>query len=311
MDEMNKLAAWCKVATPHNVVYNSECVYTFYTPYHHKGILVNLQNFIGACDALAHKTLDGSDNSSAGDNGLFVRIVKERTLKQQQEEQANIKSEDATSKSATTATAPTKLGVGVEGGFASPDDKYHVTTTYSVVRLTNDNGTSNILQELPFTSNTKNDFATMIAMSVDSVVHHAGSAVQQDLKAWELDDEPLKESKYAAGLMYVDNGVAISPNPADWKCQKSNRTDHVWLNLSTGYMGGGRAHWDGSGGSNGALDHYNDTQQLYPLVVKLGTITADPSTADCYSYAKDEDGPVQISNLVELLTRRGIHVASL
>ena len=49
------------------------------------------------------------------------------------------------------------------------------------------------------------------------------------------------------------------------------------------------------------------------MVVKLGTITAEGSTvhADCYSYAKDEDGPVKIPNLKELLAKRGIQVAGL
>jgi ubiquitin carboxyl-terminal hydrolase 5/13 len=81
--------------------------------------------------------------------------------------------------------------------------------------------------------------------------------------------------------------------------------------LSTGFIGGGRKNWDGSGGSNGALDHFMETGEKYPLVVKLGTITADIETADCYSYAKDEDGPVKIPNLSELLMKRGINVAAM
>jgi ubiquitin carboxyl-terminal hydrolase 5/13 len=91
-----------------------------------------------------------------------------------------------------------------------------------------------------------------------------------------------------------------------------NNTDtNLWLNLSDGFIGGGRRHWDGSGGTNGALDHYMETNKQYPLVVKLGTITSDPTTADCYSYDPDEDGPVLIPNLAELLAKRGILVSSL
>jgi ubiquitin carboxyl-terminal hydrolase 5/13 len=70
----------------------------------------------------------------------------------------------------------------------------------------------------------------------------------------------------------------------------------------------------GSGGTNGAIDHYNDTGRQYPLVVKLGTITAaeqDITTADCYSYAPDEDGPVKIPNLMDLLQKRGINVTAM
>jgi ubiquitin carboxyl-terminal hydrolase 5/13 len=65
----------------------------------------------------------------------------------------------------------------------------------------------------------------------------------------------------------------------------------------------------GSGGTNGALDHFQETGQIYPLVVKLGTITTE--TADCYSYAPDEDGPVLVPNLRELLAKRGIQMQSL
>ena len=53
---------------------------------------------------------------------------------------------------------------------------------------------------------------------------------------------------------------------------------------------------------------YEETGRKYPLVVKLGTISSTNlvSTADCYSYAADEDGPVQIPNLAQLLQQRGI-----
>ena len=85
----------------------------------------------------------------------------------------------------------------------------------------------------------------------------------------------------------------------------------MWLNLSTGFIGGGRKNWDGSGGSNGALDYYQETGERYPLVVKLGTITEDIDTADCYSYDKTEDGPVKVPTLAALLQKRGINVAGM
>jgi ubiquitin carboxyl-terminal hydrolase 5/13 len=83
------------------------------------------------------------------------------------------------------------------------------------------------------------------------------------------------------------------------------------LNLSTGFIGGGRKNWDGSGGSNGALDYFLETGEKFPLVVKLGTITEDIETADCYSYAKDEDGPVKIPCLEELLRKRGVNISGM
>ena len=52
-------------------------------------------------------------------------------------------------------------------------------------------------------------------------------------------------------------------------------------------------------GSNGALDHFNHEKEkgnIYPLVVKLGTIT--PQGADVYSYHPDEDGMVHLKKKV-------------
>ncbi|MFS7985991.1 putative ubiquitinyl hydrolase 1 [Helianthus anomalus] len=48
----------------------------------------------------------------------------------------------------------------------------------------------------------------------------------------------------------------------------------------------GRKLWDGSGGNNHAIEHYNETH--YPLAVKLGTITSDPEGADVFSYPEDD-----------------------
>merc|ERR1711968_213887 len=87
--------------------------------------------------------------------------------------------------------------------------------------------------------------------------------------------------------------------------------ENLWLNLSDGHIGSGRSQWDGSGGKNGALNHFKEEQakgNFYPLVVKLGTITA--AGADVYSYAPDEDDLVVDPLLSEHLARRGINMMS-
>jgi ubiquitin carboxyl-terminal hydrolase 5/13 len=169
-----------------------------------------------------------------------------------------------------------------------------------------------VVTEMTFDEESKEKLPEAVVKSAESIIHHVGLAVQQDLTAWQ-DDEEVPESKYYKDLPFVDNGVKISPDPKTWKCEKSGDTENLWLNLSDGYIGGGRRNWDGSGGSNGAVDHFTETGEKYPLVVKLGTITTEGSTvhADCYSYAKDEDGPVKIPNLAELLAKRGIQVSGL
>lgn len=294
METIQQLASSCTPAKASDAVLNSECAYTFHSPFtSDKGILVNCSNYVGTVEALAMKDSNGE--------ALFVRIVKKRVEK-------TSSSDDAMD---TTPAEPTKLGIGVEGGFAAEDEKYETITTYSVVVL-KAGSPPTIVQELPYNDDTKATFGDNVVALMDSIILHAGMTTQQDVKAWALDtDETVMVSKYAAELPFVDNGVMIDPSPASWKCEKSGATENLWLNLSDGYIGGGRKNWDGSGGSNGALDHYEEGGCKYPLTVKLGTITSDLNSADCYSYAKDEDCPVKVPNLAELLEKRGIKVANM
>ena len=76
--------------------------------------------------------------------------------------------------------------------------------------------------------------------------------------------------RHAENLVQLDNGVKIPRK--GWKCARCDKTDNLWLNLHDGTILCGRKFWDGSGGNNHAVDHYNETQR--PLAVKLGTITA-------------------------------------
>ena len=79
----------------------------------------------------------------------------------------------------------------------------------------------------------------------------------------------------------------------------------LWLNLTDGSIACGRKMWDGSGGNNHAKEHFDNTG--YPLVVKLGTISADGG--DVYSYA--EDDMVLDPKLDEHLRRWGIDLAGM
>jgi ubiquitin carboxyl-terminal hydrolase 5/13 len=287
------------VAKASDMVVHSECAFTFYSPFSNdEGILVNMNTFIGTVPDLAF-------NNVQLEKDIFLRIVKKRLEKSKVEN-----GEDGDAEAATT-TPPTKLAIGVEGGFAADDDKYETITKHSILVMEN-NPSKTILAEVDFDDDCKSKFPEAVVKSAESIIHHVGLAVKQDLIAWE-DDEEVPVSKYYQDLPFVDNGVRISPDPKTWKCEMSGDTENLWLNLSDGYIGGGRKQWDGSGGSNGALDHFVETGEKYPLVVKLGTINTEGSTvhADCYSYAKDEDGPVKIPNLKDLLTMRGINVAGL
>lgn len=209
MQEIQALAATCRVATAHDVVLNTECCYTFHTPYtSDAGIVVNLQTFMGTVEELALR--DGADKQ------LFVRIVKKRVAKEPKD------GEEA-------PAAPTKLAIGVEGGFAAEEDKYETFATNSIVVLQKGSPPS-VVVEVPYADDTKADFPTMVASAADAILCHVGMTTQQEVKVWQAD-ETIPVSKYAADLPFVDNGVMIDPSPSSWKCQKSGATENLWLNL--------------------------------------------------------------------------------
>jgi ubiquitin carboxyl-terminal hydrolase 5/13 len=186
---------------------------------------------------------------------------------------------------------PTKMAIGVEGGFKTDDQKYEDKTVVHLVASLN--GTLATFQYPDPTG-----LPSFISDVVDSVVHHVASKVTVSEAAW-VDE--IKVSQYAASLPLDDtisNGtkqVVDISDPTQWACEESGLTEGLWLNLSDGYIGSGRKNWDGSGGTGAAKTHYEQvlasTGQKYPLVVKLGTITPD-GKGDVYSYAGDEDDAV-------------------
>jgi len=99
--------------------------------------------------------------------------------------------------------------------------------------------------------------------------------------------------------------VIFSRCASGWKCQKCDLTTNLWLNLTDGSILCGRRYFDGSGGNNHAVEHYE--QLKYPLAVKLGTIT--PDGADVHSY--DEDEMVEDPQLAKHLAHFGINIASM
>lgn len=208
MDKITKLADTCRVATAHDAVYKDECCYTFLND----ELWVRLSDWTATTPALAAKDRDA----------VFLRISREEKEREKEKNSEPV----------------TKLAIGVPGGFDGGET--HVTvTTYAVVVM--EGGT--IAADIPYSTDDDNaQFPEAVRKSIDSVIQHAGVSLQSDVQAWQTEEIPV--SKYAAELPFVENGVAIDPNPSTWKCQKSGDTENLWLNLSDGFIGGGRKNWD-------------------------------------------------------------------
>ena len=259
------------------VVYNDECVLSFDTPFTPTGLYINLHTYQSY--GLASLPHDMAAVANTATPTLYAWVCKYKVPKvptaDEQEGQVD----------------PTKMAIGVEGGFKTDDQKYEDKTVVHLVASLN--GTLATFQYPDPTG-----LPSFISDVVDSVVHHVASKVTVSEAAW-VDE--IKVSQYAASLPLDDtisNGtkqVVDISDPTQWACEESGLTEGLWLNLSDGYIGSGRKNWDGSGGTGAAKTHYEQvlasTGQKYPLVVKLGTITPD-GKGDVYSYAGDEDDAV-------------------
>ena len=96
----------------------------------------------------------------------------------------------------------------------------------------------------------------------ESAIHKA--EIESAAGTW--DGEKVSVSKHAKDLLQLDNGLKIPPK--NWKCAECDLTTNLWLNLTDGSILCGRKFFDGSGGNNHAVDHFQ--QVGYPLAVKLG-----------------------------------------
>lgn len=167
---------------------------------------------------------------------------------------------------------PKRLAIGVDNGF-KPDaeTEYRFEDTYTIFVMPDKTS-------IPYSSS---DVPKLVCESVEAIL----SADQSDIvpeasNFW--DGEQLKETKYANDLNQVDNPPQIPPT--GWKCEKCDMKNNLWLNLSDGSILCGRKFYDGSGGNNHAVEHYEKHQ--HPLAVKLGTITQNG--ADVYSYPEND-----------------------
>ncbi|OHT04733.1 Clan CA, family C19, ubiquitin hydrolase-like cysteine peptidase [Tritrichomonas foetus] len=178
---------------------------------------------------------------------------------------------------------PNKLAIGVEGGFEDVKHTYEFE-----LRLFDEGGFQVLPDELADTEE---------AIKVIDQIKKAPSASCADLvQSWELQ---VVECPHVKGLVQPDE--KIPPRPC--KCTDCDLDKNLWLCLTCGHIGCGRRNFDGSGGNNHAVDHYNETK--HPVVVKLGTISPD-GRADLFCYQCDET--VSDPNIAQHLAKYSIDV---
>jgi ubiquitin carboxyl-terminal hydrolase 5/13 len=256
-------------------VYKDECIYSFQTPESEGGLYVSLSSFAGlGPDYLSlHHQKTGET--------LYLHITRTKKPPSPKPEGE-----------APPAKKPTRLAMGVDGGFdggAEPEVEW--AESHQVVVMPTK-------AAVPFPNA---DLPQKVKEAVEGILAAPTASKAEAVVAWEGDKRTV--SRHAENLRQLNNGVRIPPS--GWKCKKCDLTSNLWLNLTDGSILCGRRYFDGSGGNNHAVEHYE--RHRYPLGVKLGTIT--PAGGDVYSYA--EDDMVEDPKLAQHLQHFGINVASM
>lgn len=283
-----------RVPRHHDRVFKSECAFCYDTPESAGGLFVNLATHVAF--SADHVALDRKRT------GCSVYLHQQWRRVPKAAPDAPTAAADA---AGANAPAPVKFGIGIEGGFATEAQTWEYAKTHSIVVFTAPAPDVASCVAFPFPEAAEALPSSVVA-AAEGVLAHEDVGVQQAAATWEDEAKP---SKYADALIQVDNGVHISPNPADWKCGDCDKRDNLWLNLSDGYIGCGRRNFDGTGGNGHALAHFQASNGLHPLCVKLGTIT--PSGADVYSYAPNEDDMVTDPKLADHLAHWGINAMAM
>ncbi|XP_006802908.1 ubiquitin carboxyl-terminal hydrolase 5 isoform X1 [Neolamprologus brichardi] len=269
-----------RVPKPGDRVHKDECALSFSSPESEGGLYVCMNSFLG----LGSQYVD-RHHARTGQKA-YLHIT--RTRKAKKEDDGNSGSGHPPKKK------PTRLAIGIEGGFDVEQEQYEEDVKV-VILPDRQEVTSEDLATMPDVVRERVSLSMAGIMAADSVSH--------TLQVQQWDGEVRQESKHAADLKQLDNGVKIPPS--GWRCEVCDLQENIWMNLTDGKVLCGRRYFDGSGGNNHALLHYQETG--YPLAVKLGTIT--PDGADVYSY--DEDDMVLDSKLPEHLAHFGIDMMTM
>ncbi|XP_044270972.1 ubiquitin carboxyl-terminal hydrolase 5 [Tribolium madens] len=269
-----------RVPTANSKVYKDECVFSFDNPETETGLYVSLKSFFG----LGRNYVEKHFHKTGEAVYLHIRRVRREVSSPPQGDGPEKKI--------------TRLAIGVDGGFdpEAMSKKFEFEDTYNVVILP-------AFSTIPWPNA---ELPQIVKSSIEGILEAPSASKVAEIEAltgtW--DGEARVVSQFAHNLPQLDNGKKIPPS--GWQCEKCDKTDNLWLNLTDGSILCGRRFYDGSGGNNHAIEQFNSTG--YPLAVKLGTITKE-GKGDVFSYK--EDDMVEDPNLVQHLAHWGINIANM
>ncbi|KAJ2859856.1 ubiquitin C-terminal hydrolase Ubp14 [Coemansia aciculifera] len=118
--------------------------------------------------------------------------------------------------------------------------------------------------------------------TVQAVIHAVEASKGHEIKAWAEEVTACQHFNDLSGQAPRD-GFSLDTLH---QCSACDKRENLWLCLTCGNVGCGRRQYDGSGGNNHGISHYEATGHC--VSVKLGTITPE-GTADAYCYTCDDN----------------------
>lgn len=112
----------------------------------------------------------------------------------------------------------------------------------------------------------------------DAILKAVSAKKKSELKAWE--EESLQTCYHTSELVQQTHSTVLGSDLAH--CSSCDLKENLWLCLTCGNLGCGRAQFGGLGGNGHGLAHYEASK--HPVSVKMGSITPE-GTAGVYFFA--------------------------
>ena len=235
----------------------SECLYAFNTQLSPNGLFLCLKSFQSTC--IGYLKTQPSKH--------FLQVIKNRIPTPELHENKEKMEESESS-------PPKRLAIGVDGGFDGRG--YTEETKYLLAYY--DSETDLIYNcDLDLCDNDH-------LKNITSIVIAATSTDQVEIKAWEGDIREVDENL----LTYLQQPVDPNNMPDITKCCMCEKTDNLWINLGTGFVGCGRKYYDGTGGNNHGIEHFQTVGEATARYsIKIGTISSNLEAIDVYDMKED------------------------
>ena len=189
-----------KIPQAHDKCYKDECMVSFDSPFSPEGLFVNMSTMQGF----------GHDYYLADAARTNNKLYLSEKWHQIPKETAAAKAGGGGNGEAPVTEEPTKLAIGIPGGFIT-EAQFDLVKEHSLVVITPEGPIS-----LPFPNQGIPEFVSNV---VQGVIDHDGMKSKMSLDTWSADKD-IFESKYARGLVQLETGKKIPQDP------KVNKVSH-------------------------------------------------------------------------------------